>query len=251
VEEVLIGLERETKVLEKENLALKARAEKAEKKNAELKAEVAGWQRGEAKVKEAMDKVYDERDNWKRNYEALKARAEKAEAERDKAAEERGVWESEAHRLAGIVSEQTGQIENVETGARECRVTLGAERKDYEQVKAKLSQANGTIAELDQLTDEFKARAEKAEAKLAGIEKDLRDILKALYCPDEGYLEIETSEIYNDIHGLLGKHFPTKKAKEPELCGVCGGKRGLCLCLDRSSGEMNGVEGTPKKVATR
>jgi chromosome segregation ATPase len=54
--------------------------EKAEKKNAELKAEVAGWQRGEAKVKEAMDKVYDERDNWKRNYEALKARAEKAEA---------------------------------------------------------------------------------------------------------------------------------------------------------------------------
>jgi hypothetical protein len=34
------------------------------------------------------------------------------------------------------------------------------------------------------------------------------------------------------------KHFPDKKAKELELCGVCGGKRGLCLCL----------EGTPKKV---
>ena len=50
------------------------------------------------------------------------------------------------------------------------------------------------------------------EAKLAEIEKDLRDILKSLYCPDEGYLEIETSEIYNDIHGLLGKHFPDKKA---------------------------------------
>ena len=70
--------------------------------------------------------------------DALKARAEKAEAERDKAAEERGVWESEAHRLAGIVSEQTGQIENVETGARECRVTLGAERlvKQNKRVKS-------------------------------------------------------------------------------------------------------------------
>ena len=127
------------------------RCDKLIKENAELKAEVAGWQRGEAKVKEAMDKVYDERDNWKRNYEALKARAEllastntelgmqvkKAEAERDKAAEERGVWESEAHRLAGIVSEQTGQIENLETGARECRVTLGAERKDYHRLLAK------------------------------------------------------------------------------------------------------------------
>jgi hypothetical protein len=38
VEEVLIGLERETKVLEKENLALKARAEKAE-------AKLAGYER--------------------------------------------------------------------------------------------------------------------------------------------------------------------------------------------------------------
>ena len=58
----------------------------------------------------------------------------------------------------------------------------------------------------------LKAKLRRAEAQLAAIEKDLRDILKSLYCPDEGYLEIETSEIYNDIHGLLGKHFPDKKA---------------------------------------
>ena len=87
-----------------------------------------------------------------------------------------------------VVDRKTGLCAECLVGAlerenKELRVTLGAERKDYEQVKAKLSQANGTIAELDQLTDEFKARAEKAEKKNA----ELKEMLKR-------YLEGEETE---------------------------------------------------------
>jgi multidrug efflux pump subunit AcrA (membrane-fusion protein) len=110
----------------------------------------------------------------------MKARAEKAEAERDKAAEERGVWESEAYRLAGTVSEQTGQIENVETGARECRVTLGAERKDYEALKARAEKAEleAHVAK-DQLGVYFE-RANKAEAKLAELNAGILQVRKSV-----------------------------------------------------------------------
>jgi hypothetical protein len=68
----------------------------------------------------------------------------------------------------------------------------------------------------------------EAEAKLATIEKDLREMKK---CIDEDCEGIT-------LAAILYQHFPDKKAKEPELCGVCGGVRGCCLCL----------EGTPKKV---
>ena len=68
-------------------------------------------------------------------------------------------------------------------------------------------------------------KAREAEAKLAAllasnetltrkqveIEKDLREIMNGLYNSDEGWLAVNPSEIYDELHGLLGKHFPTKK----------------------------------------
>ena len=52
----------------------------------------------------------------------------------------------------------------------------------------------------------------KAREKLAAIEKDLREIMNGLYNSDEGWLAVNPSEIYDELHGLLGKHFPDKKA---------------------------------------
>ena len=120
-----------------------SKIEALERENNILKAEVAGWQRGEAKIREAMDKVYDERDNWKRNCDALKARAEKAEKE------------------LAIAQDTCGKA---------CR----GERRTYlEKEQAEL-------------------RTEEAEAKLAGIEKDLRERRLTQY-------------------ELLLEHFPDKK----------------------------------------
>ena len=96
--------------------------------------------------------------------------------------------------------------------------------------------------------NELRTQVKKAEAKLAAIEKkeisttvkvgfEVREVV-ANYEAKLATIEKDLRERRLTQYELLLEHFPAVKAKEPELCGVCGGKRGLCLCL----------EGTPKKV---
>jgi hypothetical protein len=80
----------------------------------------------------------------------------------------------------------------------------------------------------------LRTRAEEAEAKLAEIEKDLQN-------ESENACSVERR---SSAAWFLGKHFPDK---EPELCGVCGGKRGLCLCLEGTPKHFSGIAERAKK----
>ena len=135
---------------------------------------------------------------------------------------------------AGLEREKALERENKELKAKETNAEALRTQVEYwrnraqerkaraEKAEAENIRLNKELVKKDQQRAEFERKAKKAEAKLAAIEKDLRERRLTQY-------------------ELLLEHFPAVKAKEPELCGVCGGKRGLCLCL----------EGTPKKVGTR
>jgi len=86
---------------------------------------------------------------------------------------------------------------------------------------------------------EWKARAGKAEAKLAALKKRLWELRG-----------------FGLAKMLLGDFFPEtapklKKAKEPELCGVCGGVRGCCLCLEGTQKHFSGIAERAKKVKAK
>jgi hypothetical protein len=139
---------------------------------------------------------------------ALKARAEKAEAEVKDLMHDRAfliAW----LKSEGIKVKVGGKCEREGAGSE---ITIGSNTPLWE-----------------------------AEAKLAAIEKDLRErIAKYKSGRGKGGLYSILLKELDELLGTCGsaktrgKHSPDK---EPELCGVCGGKRGLCLCL----------EGTQKK----
>ena len=132
----------------------------------------------------------------------LVARAEKAENEADEIAEANERLSANWHKAEeafGVASRK----------AREAEAKLAAACEEVKRQREALRGAKATAIKYDYTHGEI----ERLREKLAAIEKDLRERRLTQY-------------------ELLLEHFPAVKAKEPELCGVCGGKRGLCLCLE-------------------
>ena len=155
--------------------------------------------------------------------------------------------QNENKKLKGEIEQQ--QVDNAELASR-----LSVQCDNVKQ-------ALDTRDELRQQRDALKSHAEKAEATVELYEStSLATVMKAR---DEAEAKLAAlKKRLWELRGfglakmLLGDFFPEtapklKKAKEPELCGVCGGVRGCCLCLEGTQKHFSGIAERAKKVKAK
>ena len=133
--------------------------------------------------------------------------------------------EYETRKRLAALERENKELKAKETNAEALRTQVEYWRNRAQERKARAEKAENEADEIAEANERLSAnwhkaeeafgvasrKAREAEAKLAEMEKDLREIMNGLYNSDEGWLAVNPSEIYDELHGLLGKHFPTKK----------------------------------------